>query len=170
MQPDQEIAHEVLRAIRRIVRRISEHSKALSRGFGLTVPQLMCLKTVGELSERFDETTLAMVARDVQLSPPTVSRIIDRLTRAGLVLRERRSADRRRVCLSLTPAGQERFRKLPVPLQDRFIHRLLGLPEQERFQLLGALQRITELMEADELDAAPILTPGANVQSDPPPS
>jgi DNA-binding MarR family transcriptional regulator len=161
---DAEIAHDVLRAIRQIVRRISEHSKALYREVGLTVPQLMCLKAIGELEETQDEITVVMVAKRLQLSPATVSRIIDRLTRANLVIRERRSQDRRKVCLSLTPSGLERFQTLPVPLQELFVRRLSALPRNERTNLLESLQRIAELMEAVEIDAAPILTAEADVK------
>ncbi|MDH5492810.1 MAG: MarR family winged helix-turn-helix transcriptional regulator [Myxococcales bacterium] len=164
MGEDVEIAHEVLRAIRQVVRRISEHSKYLSREAGLTVPQLMCLKAIGDLEEDTDEITVAMVGRQVQLSAATVSRIVDRLARAELVVRERRSKDRRRVCLSLTPAGLDRFQTLPTPLQEKFVERLCALPEDERRTILSSLHRITELMDARELDAAPILTPGASVR------
>ena len=163
-EEDAEIAHEVLRTIRQIVRKISEHSKSLYREVGLTVPQLMCLKAIGELDEEHDEVTVVMVAKRLQLSAATVSRIIDRLTRAHLVVRERRSKDRRKVCLSLTPAGLERFQTLPVPLQELFVRRLSALPRKQRANLLDSLRRIAELMEAVEIDAAPILTPEADVK------
>ena len=163
-EEDAEIAHEVLRTIRQIVRKISEHSKSLYREVGLTVPQLMCLKAIGELDEAHDEVTVVMVAKRLQLSAATVSRIIDRLTRAHLVVRERRSKDRRKVCLSLTPAGLERFQTLPVPLQELFVRRLSALPRKQRANLLDSLRRIAELMEAVEIDAAPILTPEADVK------
>ncbi|MEZ4429915.1 MAG: MarR family winged helix-turn-helix transcriptional regulator [Nannocystaceae bacterium] len=162
-----EIGHEVLTSIRQIVRRIAEHSQYLTRAVGLTVPQLMCLKAIGELEEaRAGEITVVLVSQKVQLTPATVSRIIDRLTRADLVIRERRSKDRRRVCLSLTPAGLERFQTLPTPLQEQFIARLGALPDEERRALLGALQRIVQLMDAGDLEAAPMLTPEADVKDD----
>ena len=62
MAQDPESAHAVLIAIRQIVRRISEHSKALSRDVGLTVPQLLCLKAVGEAGADEDEVTVVRVA------------------------------------------------------------------------------------------------------------
>lgn len=158
-EEETELAHEILRTIRQIVQRISAYSKQLSRDVGLTVPQLMCLKAIGEGDARGEETTVARVSDKVQLSPATVSRIIDRLVRAGLVSRERRAKDRRRVCLSLTEGGLGRYRDLPTPLQEHFIQRLLDLPSEERAGLLGALRRIAELMNAHDLDAAPILTP-----------
>jgi DNA-binding MarR family transcriptional regulator len=164
MSEQNEIAHEVLRSIRRIVRRISEHSRSLSRDSGLTVPQLMCLKAIGELEESESEITVAMVSDAVHLSPATISRIVDRLTNGGLVLRERRAQDRRKVCLSLTPAGIERFQTLPAPLQERFVERLSALDENERLALLQALKRISALMDAEDLDAAPLLVPGDDVK------
>lgn len=166
MERDTDIAHEVLRSIRRIVRRVSEHSRHLSREVGLTVPQLMCLKAIGELEEGEKEITVAMVGTQVHLSAATVSRIIDRLVRSGLIARERRAKDRRKVCLSLTASGLERFQTLPTPLQERFIARLMDLDQVERVSLLDALQRITVLMEATDLDAAPLLAPGEDVRTD----
>ncbi len=164
MDVGSDIAEEVLTSIRQIVRRISEHSKYLTREVGLTVPQLMCLKAIGELEEHEPEITVNMVGRRVQLAPATASRIIDRLVRGGLVTRERRSKDRRRVCLSLTPAGLERYQTLPMPLQEKFLQRLGALPDEERRALLDALRRIVEMMDAGRLDAAPILTPGLDVK------
>lgn len=166
MTHDKEIAHEVLRSIRQIVRRISEYSRQLSREVGLTVPQLMCLKAIGELEDLEDEISVVMVGTRVHLSSATVSRIVDRLVRTGLVMRERRSNDRRKVCLSLTAAGLERYQTLPTPLQEQFVDRLMNLQESDRLALLAALRRITGLMDATGLDAAPILTPGEEMGAD----
>jgi DNA-binding MarR family transcriptional regulator len=161
---DSQIAHDVLRTIRQIVRKVSEHSKAMYQEMGLTVPQLMCLKAIGDLEEESDEVTVVMVAKQLDLSPATVSRIVDRLTRANLVTRERRAKDRRKVCLSLTAAGLERFQTLPIPLQEMFVRRLTDLPAKERTVLLASLRHIAELMEAAEIDAAPMLTPEVDVK------
>ncbi len=161
---DTEIAHAVLRTIRQIVRKVSEHSKAMYREVGLTVPQLMCLKAIGELEEDSDEVTVVMVATRLELSPATVSRIVDRLVRANLVIRERRAKDRRKVCLSLSASGVDRFQTLPVPLQEMFVRRLSGLGTEERTMLLESLQRIAQLMEASDIDAAPLLTPEVDVK------
>lgn len=164
---DAEVAHEMLRSIRQIVRRISEYSRSLSRDVGLTVPQLMCLKQIGDLEPDEPEITVALVGTRVDLSAATVSRIVDRLVRAGLVLRERRARDRRKVCLSLTTAGLERYQALPTPMQERFVGQLMKLDDDERGDLLAALRRITELMDASELDAAAMLAPGEHVGDTP---
>jgi len=163
---DSKIAHEVLRTIRQIVRKVSEHSKTMYREVGLTVPQLMCLKAIGDLEHESDEVTVVMVARQLTLSPATVSRIVDRLARAGLVIRERRAKDRRKVCLSLAESGLKRYQKLPVPLQELFVQRLSALPPKERTSLLASLRHIAELMDATNIDAAPLLATEVDVKSD----
>lgn len=143
------------------MRRVSEYSKHLSVEVGLTVPQLMCLKAIGELEEAGErEITVIGVAQRVHLSAATVSRILDRLVRMELVTRERTAIDRRKVCLALTASGLERFQSLPIPLQEEFVARLTALPHEERVALLAALRRLSDLMQANDIDAAPVLHPG----------
>lgn len=145
---DDTTPYEILRSIRRIVRRVSDHSRALSRGVGLTVPQLLCLKAVGDATE--DEVTPVLLSRRVQLTPATVSGILDRLERDGFLVRSRRSRDRRKVCLTLTERGRQVYAQLPAPVQQNFMHRLLALQEPERAGLLASLHRVVDLMEGTQ--------------------
>lgn len=159
---------EVLRSIRRIVRKVSEHSRYLATEVGLSVAQLLCLRAIGEMERQYEagqsEVTVVMVAARVQLGGSAVSRIVDRLVKAGLVERERRSKDRRKVCLSLTSVGLERFQYLPKPLQETFVNEFNALPADERSQIIETLARVSRMMDASELDAAPILVPGLTVE------
>jgi DNA-binding MarR family transcriptional regulator len=123
---------------------------------GLSVPQLLCLKALNDFSPG-QTPTVAVIAEEVQLSKPTVSRILDRLAKLGLISRERDSVDRRRVFISLTAAGIERTNELPKPLHDQFLERLEQLDPLERYALLQAVERVVELMDAENLDAAPVL-------------
>ena len=147
---------QILRAIRRIIRKTSEHSRQVTRTTGLSVPQSLCLQFIGAARPK-EEITVARVAEAVQLAPATVSRLLDRLEAAELVARERRSQDRRRVCLQLTPEGRKRLRKLPPMLQEQFTSRLEKLPKRKQIELLEALETIVKLMEAVDMDAAPVL-------------
>jgi DNA-binding MarR family transcriptional regulator len=167
MAHDTETADEILRTVRKLIRRVSEHSRYLSRNVGVTMPQFMCLKAIGQLEEAGSELiTVAKIASEVQLSPATVSRILDRLVKAGFVDRVRSEKDRRKVSLSLTTSGLERFQSLPTPLQESFLSRLADLPSAERMLLLNSLRKVAELMDATDLDAAPMLVPG--VEAEPP--
>ena len=127
------------------------------------MPQLLCLRVIAE-AEPGAEVTAAIVSQSVQLSPATVSRILDRLEKRQLILRERRSADRRKVCLSLTQAGRQKVDELPTPLQEQFVTRMQSLSCEAQAQLLGTLEKIVEMMEATELDAAPVLDPTVDIK------
>ena len=129
------------------------------------MPQFVCLKAIGQLEEQGRELiTVAQIAKEVQLSPATVSRILDRLVKAGFVTRVRSEQDRRKVSLSLTTSGLERYQALPTPLQERFIVRLNALAPEERTRLLDSLRTIADLMDATNLDAAPLLLPGTEAE------
>ena len=151
-------ADQILRALRSIMQSITIHSKKLYRDSGLTLPQLLCLRAIAAAGD--EEVTAARVSRQVHLSPATVTGIIDRLERNDFVARERRSRDRRKICLNLTPKGEERMQTMDPSLQDRFLHRLMGLEEGEQAQILSVLHRIEALIEASNIDASPILAVG----------
>lgn len=142
---------QMLRAIRRILKRSAKYSKLLARESGLTVPQLVCLRAVAELGPR--ERTLAHVADLAELSPPTASRIVDRLVQSGLLARERDDADRRKVFLSLTEAGRVAVDSRLRVMHERFVDRFVSLPEERRGQLLSALEQVIDMMDAVDPDA-----------------
>jgi DNA-binding MarR family transcriptional regulator len=143
-------------ALRRIIRAIDLHSRALVQRYGLTGPQLVVLK---ELVERFPQTVSAL-ASEVNLSQATVTGILDRLERKEMVLRERDPSDKRKVLVSPTRAAEEVLAGAPPLLQDHFTAAFANLAEWEQTQILSSLQRIVALMEADSVDAGPILTTG----------
>ena len=146
---------EILIALRRITRAIDLRSKELLKRTGLTAPQLAVLQTLrrqGALSGR-------AVAEAVSLSQPTVTSILDRLERDGLVVRQRSEADRRVVHVRLTESGRERVGAAPELLQAGFLREYRRLDDWERHMLIAALQRIAEMMDAQDLDASPILGP-----------
>jgi hypothetical protein len=78
-----------------------------------------------------------------------------------LVSRVRSESDRRAVVVELTEQGQTILENAPSLLQDRFRRELLMLEEWEQTQMLATLQRIASMMDAEELDAAPVLAAGA---------
>lgn len=159
---------EILAAIRRIVRAVDLRSRALIRGHRISGPQLVTLREVARLGP----VPVSALARAVSLSQPTVTGIVGRLERAGLLRRDRNETDRRSVLCTITPQGASVLRDAPSLLQDRFRRELARLEEWERSQMLATLQRIASLMDAEQLDAAPVLTtdplqPGGDAPKEP---
>lgn len=151
--PDQD---NVLVALRRIIRATDQNSKRLSRTTGLTIPQIVLMRAIAA----HPGATLGFLTSQVSLSAATVTTILDRLEERELVVRSRGSQDKRVVNVALTAAGQRLLAEAPAPLQAHFQGRFRQLPPERRDQIVDALEAVAELMGAQDIDAAPILTLG----------
>ncbi|HSF20255.1 MAG TPA: MarR family transcriptional regulator [Vicinamibacteria bacterium] len=147
---------KILVALRRIIRAVDQHSRALAQRFGLTGPQIVVLQ------ELVRSGTLATgeLAHRIHLAQGTVSEILERLEERGLVERRRSSEDKRRMDCSSTPAGAELLAQKPSLLQERFVSELERLSDWERSFLLSALQRVADMMHAEGVQAGALLTTG----------
>lgn len=158
-----DVANEILKALRRILRKTAEYSRQLGRDSGLTVPQVLCLSAIGN-APAGTEMTVARVAEAIHLSVATASRLLDRLEEAGLLVRKRTATDRRKVIVQLTPRGRRKLHKLPTPLQEQFRARLAELGTRQQHALLDSLKQVVEMMGAADLEASPVLTPEVDVK------
>lgn len=151
--PDERYNLLVLRSLQRIIRAVDLHSKQLKSTHELTSPQLLCLLAVAEEGQ----ITTSAVAQKVYLSTSTVVGILDRLEKRNLVARKRDTNDRRVVNVSITKIGQKVVDNAPSPLQENLANSLAKLPRLEQSTIALSLKRIVDLMEAQDLEAAPIL-------------
>jgi DNA-binding MarR family transcriptional regulator len=150
------LSEEVLTALRRIVRAIDLHSRQLVRRTGLTGPQTLLLKALVERGE----CTVTELADRMNLSQATVTDILNRLERRGLLRRERSIRDRRCVRVLPTAKARKLIESSPPLLQDTFLAGFQALQDWEQMQLLASLQRIADMMHARGLDASPLLSSG----------
>ena len=147
---------DILIALRRITRAIDLHSKRLQKESGLTTSQLLVM----EIIERLESPSPSAIAREIVLSQATVTSLLDRLEKNALVTRSRCSQDKRQVTVSLTPEGQKIVEHAPELLQAGFLREFRKLPDYQRNLLVASLQHIAYMMDAEELDASPILQVG----------
>ncbi|WP_425666912.1 MarR family winged helix-turn-helix transcriptional regulator [Vibrio tubiashii] len=148
---------EVLISIRQIIRAIDLHSKKLSKESGLTGPQLILMRSIKELGE----VTIRQLSDHTNMSQATATTILDRLERNGLVQRVRSVKDKRKVHAHLTEKGQALLLEAPTPLQQSFITKFQRLEEWEQSLLLSSVQRISSMMNAEDIDVAPVLELGS---------
>ena len=109
---------------------------ALFQEHGISAPQYNVLRTlrgVGGAGVPCLEVAARMISR-----MPDVTRLVDRLERAGLAERTRTAADRRKVLVKITASGLELLDRLDRPVLE--LHR----------RLLGHLSR-DELAELNRL-------------------
>ncbi len=147
---------EVLIALRQIIRATDLYSRKLSKVAGLTAPQLLILQAIDAR-----EMTMGDIAAEVSVSQATVTTILDRLEKRGLIERKRGERDKRRVYAYLTTAGREIMERAPTPLQEEFMDRFSRLEDWEQSLILSSLQRVAAMMNAGDIDASPVLDLGA---------
>jgi DNA-binding MarR family transcriptional regulator len=129
-------------------------TKGLARQFGLTGPQLSVLK----LLESLGDLSLSSLSDRIKAQNSTVTGIIDRMEREGLVRRERSESDRRVVLIRLTPKGRHIAEGIEVEPLEMFRHALAALPRKDREELLRILsvfqKRVRDLVAAEPQLAA----------------
>lgn len=144
-------------AIRRIVRAAEFAARDLARTAGLTASQMVVLQIIA----RQGEPSAGAVAEQASLSQATVTALLDKLEQKGLITRRRDQEDRRRVAVALTPAGRQALANRPDVLQNRFAARFEKLESWEQAAIIAALERVAVLMDAEGIDASPILDVGS---------
>ncbi len=148
-----ELSNQVIIALRRIIRAIDIYSHRLVVDFKLTGPQLLILQSIIHK----DEVSLGELAKMASLSNATITGIVDRLERRGLVERRRGCKDRRQVFVVATESARQILKSAPPLLQERFISEFNNLSEAERRGILNALDKIALMMGVENLDASPFL-------------
>jgi len=148
---------QVLTSLRRVIRATDLHSKHLAKTSGLTAPQILLLQAIRKL----EGAAIGQLANEVSLSQATVTSILDRLEKRGYIERERSTVDKRKVHVQLTEYGFEILRDAPMPLQEQFARQFNDLQEWEQTMIISALQRVASMMDAEHIDASPVLDVGA---------
>lgn len=150
-------SEDALIALRQIQRKTEQASKRLASMAGLTPSQLLVMQILRERGE----ISAGQVAQMTQLKHATITSLADKLVARGLISRRRCEEDRRRVWLILLPEGETAMTSAPDLLQDTFERRFDVLPDWHQSMLVSALERVAALLDAEDLDAAPILDIGA---------
>lgn len=134
----------VFDALRRLMRAHDLDSRALKSEYGVTAPQLLCLRAAA--AERL---TAKEIARRIHLSASTLVGILDRLEEKGLIERLHDPADRRRAPLRVTPRGRELLDRRPPSRGRRLGSALDQLGAVERKRLGRVLARVADLVDSE---------------------
>jgi DNA-binding MarR family transcriptional regulator len=144
-------AAQVLDGLRRIVRELRITSHAVEREHGISGAQLFVLRELAAEPRcsirRLSERTLT--------DPSSVSVVVARLTRRGLVGRRRAAGDARRQEVSLTKRGQSVLTQASEPFQLRLVRVLKSMPKARLRRLSADLSAVVRAVGADS-GAAPM--------------
>src|SRR5262245_41388371 len=98
---------ELMRVIWALDHALHSRSKAMASALGVTGPQRFVLRLV----QRTPGISSGALANHIHLHPSTLTGVLQRLERRGLLVRRRDRADARRVLLQLTSKGRRMLRK-----------------------------------------------------------
>jgi DNA-binding MarR family transcriptional regulator len=119
-------------------------TKGMAREVGLTGPQLTVLK----LLETFQDLSLSSLSERIRAQNSTVTGIIDRMEREGLVCRERSKSDRRVVYIKLTEKGEKLAGEIRVEPLEIFRSALVSLTQSDLRDLLRILMKLQKRVVA----------------------
>jgi DNA-binding MarR family transcriptional regulator len=148
------VSDNVMIALRKIIQAVDLNSKRLVKRVGLTGPQLVILQEIA----RSGEVTAGEIAKAVSLSQATVTGILERMEKRGLLERQRSDRDKRRIMVRITEPGRQILDEAPPLMQEAFVEKFSSLQAWEQTMILSALQRLVSIMDATTIQAAPFLS------------
>lgn len=128
-----------------LVMRIIRAEMRSHRTPDLTVPQFRALLYVS----RREQVSLSDVADHLGLTLPSVSKLVDKLVERGLMFRTNAADDRRRMILTLTPAGQAARESAAQATQARLIEQLNTLSPEECAVVSEAMRLLRRALTSD---------------------
>ena len=120
-------------------------TKEVARQHGLTGPQVTAIKML----EAFGDLSLTELSARMKAKNSTLTGIIDRMQRDGLVERARSDEDRRVVLIRLTDRGRELASAVPVASMQIFATALQALSHDERTTLRKLLRKVSDAVRTE---------------------
>lgn len=144
------LSDEQVRAIgyhlREITHMLKRHLAVLLAAEGLTLPQMLVLRRVKEKGE----VALGEIAADLHLAPSTLSDIIKRLEREGLVEKISDPRDMRVMRLRVLAKGEELLART-CSIYDRHLRNIFAHFEESEVEALSrSLARLKEYVDAED--------------------
>ncbi len=136
---------EVLDNLRRVVQALRMTARAAERRHGVSTAQLFLL----HLLRRDGPASVNELAERSFTHQSSVSVLLSRLAREGLVVRSRSAGDLRRATVSLTPKRRAVVRRAPEPAQARLVAALARMAPEQRRALAEGLAALVRGMGAE---------------------
>ena len=147
---------DILINIRKIVRSINLESKRIQKDYGVSIPQVLCLNFLYRSAKY--QATQRELKTYLNLNPSTVSGIIQRLEKKGLIARLPKLEDKRVANLALTAAGEKILKHIPPLLHERLTLQLTKLDESELESIETMLEKLVQMLQIQAVEAFPVIT------------
>ena len=117
------------------------HTRPNLRAHGLSDQQWRVLRVLGE----HGPAQTGQVAREAYILGPSLTGVLGRMERDGLIRRERDPADQRRTVVQATAKGAKLVQKLSQSIERHYDWMEKSLGKERLSQLYGLLDQVIEL-------------------------
>ena len=136
--------NEMLTEAYRSIIKVEEQMLFRLSGGKLTISEMHVLESIGKSATK--SLNITEIAQDLDITPPSVTTMIQRLERKGYISKDRSSVDARRVHVVLTPAGSQ------AEIAHRYFRRKIireltaELNVEEKAAILSGLEKMNEFI------------------------
>ena len=113
----------------------------------VTTSQVVTLMRIYEKAT----TRVGVLSKEMRVSAPTMSGVVDRLVRSGYIKRAYDKADRRVINVELTQKGRKLVEQLLSEINTRWYRILTHLSEEGRENYLRILKRVVEILSKENV-------------------
>jgi DNA-binding MarR family transcriptional regulator len=129
-----------------LVKAMSRLRNLMAEGMDLSYNQYKTLLTLYDLGPVPPGT----LSRQLRVAGSSMSEMIDRLEKAGLVARRAHGGDRRSIRVELTEQGEELLRRLQEGVMANYRRLMEDLPPTRRRRLVRAIEDLVEIIGGAE--------------------
>jgi len=144
----QDKTKEIVFLMRKLMQGSELYTKELNKKHQVSAAQLNCLLTLYENGP----LPPSQIAKHIMVKSSTITGVVDRLEKKGLVSRIRNSPDRRVITIQLTEAGRMLTEHAPPPIQQKIVDGLKRLPDSEMEQIVSTLTKLTDMLDVQDLE------------------
>jgi DNA-binding MarR family transcriptional regulator len=142
---------DFLRLIWRLDHALQQTSKRMQVSLGVTGPQRLVIRIVG----RFPGVTAGQLAEILHVDPSTLTGVLKRLERRGLVARRSDPRDQRRALIGLTAKGRRVEAESPGSIEAAVRAALEELPPGAVLRSAEVLRALAARLEAPATESGP---------------
>ena len=139
---------QIIFSIRRLIQASELYTKELNKKYQISAAQLNCILTLYE----YGPLPPSKIANHMMVKSRTVTGVVDRLEKKGLVERMRNSPDRRVITIQLTIAGKKLAQNAPPPIQQKIIDGLRQTEKSRINQIVRSLNMLTDMLDVQDLE------------------
>lgn len=118
---------------------VMAHRRSALREHGLSDQQWRVLRVLAEGSAGVDT---GQIAREAFISGPSLTGVLTRMERDGLIARTRDAADQRRTVVQATTVGMELVKLLAAPIETHYLAMEKVLGKQKLVELYDLLDAV----------------------------